>query len=177
MVAQSHNIQTTNKELEQMIESEYIGLCGVSTRLIGRNDIAEDIVQNCFVAFWEKIATYKDVESKKGLLYIMVRNESLNYIRTTKREQTRHTIFTEENESNYNDDVIFEKTLQEEVGERLDYALEQLAPQSQKVIRMSLTGMKNRDIAVTLGITVNSVKTLKYAAIKKIRELLISKYR
>lgn len=175
MVAQFQNRQT-NSELEHLIESEYVGLCGVSTRLIGRNDVAEDIVQNCFVTFWEKIATYKDIESKKGLLYVMVRNESLNYIRTTRREQTRHTVFAEENDVDYSDDVTFEKTLQEEVGERLDYALEQLAPQTQKVIKMSLTGLKNRDIALTLGISVNSVKTLKYSAIKKIRELLIDKY-
>lgn len=177
MVAQFQNRQTENSELEYLIESEYVSLCGVSTRLVGRNDVAEDIVQNCFVSFWEKLATYKNIESQKGLLYVMVRNESLNYIRTVKREQTRHSIFTQENEIDYSDEVIFEKTLQEEVGERLDYALKQLPPQTQKIIKMSLTGLKNRDIALTLGISVNSVKTLKYSAIRKIRELLIEKFK
>ena len=175
MTAQLRDNIANNKELEYLIETEYSGLCAVSTRLVGRNDVAEDIVQNCFVTFWEKRATYNDASSKKGLLYVMVRNESLNHLRSLNREKIRNDIFVREN-SDESDENIFDKVLKEEVGIRLDLAIEQLPAQTQKIIKLSLTGLKNKDIALTLGISVNSVKTLKYSALKKIREFLITKY-
>ena len=164
-----------NKELEYLIESEYSSLCAISTRLVGRNDVAEDIVQSCFVSFWEKRATYGNAESKKGLLYVMVRNESLNHLRSIKREKVRNDVFVSENMDD-SDENLFGLLLKEEIGVRLDFAIDQLPPQTQKIIKMSLTGLKNKDIGLTLGISVNSVKTLKYSAIKKIREFLLDKY-
>lgn len=162
-----------NRHLETLIEKEYARLCGVSMRLVGRNDVAEDIVQNSFVNFWEKRRQQDHIESEKGLLYVMVRNESLNYLRSLKREQQRHDTYIKENsEDILSEDVIFEKVLNEEIGNKLDMALEQLPSQTQRVIKMSLMGLGNRDIANTLGITVNSVKTLKYSAIRKLKEIV-----
>lgn len=164
-----------NSHLEALIEQEYARLCGVSMRLVGRTDVAEDIVQNSFVNFWEKRRQQERIESEKGLLYVMVRNESLNYIRSLKREQQRHDTYVKENhEEPLSDDAMFEKVLNEEIGNKLDMALEQLPSQTQKVIKMSLMGLGNRDIANTLGITVNSVKTLKYSAIRKLKEIVQS---
>lgn len=162
-----------NRQIETLIEQEYARLCGVSARLVGRTDVAEDIVQNSFVNFWEKRKQRDEIESEKGLLYVMVRNESLNYIRSQKREQARNTTYVKENSDDLlGDDAMFEKVLQEEIGARLDSALEQLPEQTQRVIKMSLMGLGNRDIASTLGISVNSVKTLKYSAIKKLKEIV-----
>lgn len=162
-----------NRQLETLIEQEYARLCGVSTRLVGRSDVAEDIVQNSFVNFWERRKQRDKIESEKGLLYVMVRNESLNYIRSQKRERMRNTTYVKENsEDLLNDDEMFEKILQEEIGNRLDSALEQLPEQTARVIKMSLMGLGNRDIASTLGVTVNTVKTLKYSAIKKLKEII-----
>lgn len=164
--------KTENNQLETLIEEEYARLCGVSMRLVGRNDVAEDIVQNSFVNFWERKQQHGTIESEKGLLYVMVRNESLNYIRSQKREQQRHSTYVSENSDNpLDDESIFEKVLQEEIGTRLDSAMEQLPPQTQRIIKMSLMGLANRDISNTLGISVNSVKTLKYSAIKKLKEI------
>lgn len=159
--------------LEALIENEYARLCGVSTRLVGRNDVAEDIVQNCFVALWNKKQQNDNIDSESGLLYVMVRNESLNYLRSLKREQQRNGVFAMENSLDSNDEEsLTEKLLQEEIGNKLDAALEQLPAQTQRIIKMSLMGLSNRDIASTLGITVNTVKTLKYSAIKKIKEIV-----
>lgn len=167
--------QSENKQLETLIEEEYARLCGVSMRLVGRNDVAEDIVQNSFVNLWERKKTVGEIDSEKGLLYVMVRNESLNYIRTQKREQLRHTTYVTENSDNpLDDESVFEKVLQEEIGTRLDSAMELLPPQTQRIIKMSLMGLPNRDIASTLGISVNSVKTLKYSAIKKLKDIFNS---
>ena len=51
-------------------------------------------------------------------------------------------------------------------------AVMQLSPQSRKVILMTLEERQMQEIAETLGITVNTVKTIKYRALKRLSELL-----
>ena len=44
-----------------------------------------------------------------------------------------------------------------------------LPPQSQKIVKMHLDGKQNKEIAETLNISVNSVKTLKYNALSSLK--------
>ena len=44
-----------------------------------------------------------------------------------------------------------------------------LPPKSQKIIKMHLDGKQNKEIAETLNISVNSVKTLKYNALSSLK--------
>ncbi len=62
--------------------------------------------------------------------------------------------------------------VEEEVYAIIYKAIDELAPQSRKVILLSLQELSNGEIAEKLGISVNSVRTLKQNAYKKLKGLL-----
>jgi RNA polymerase sigma-70 factor (ECF subfamily) len=51
-------------------------------------------------------------------------------------------------------------------------ALAELPPREKEVLELSIQGRKNQDIADSLGLSVNTIKTLKLRAYRKIRELI-----
>jgi RNA polymerase sigma-70 factor (ECF subfamily) len=51
-------------------------------------------------------------------------------------------------------------------------AIRNLSPQGQRVIELSLDGLKNQGIADQLGISLNTVKTIKFRAFKSLRNEL-----
>ena len=44
-------------------------------------------------------------------------------------------------------------------------------------MRLVLSGYENKEIAQVIGVSVNTIKTLKYSAMKKLKEYLISRYK
>ena len=48
-------------------------------------------------------------------------------------------------------------------------------PQSERIILLSLAGNNVKEIAEILAVSVNTVRTLKYGAIRKLREYFIAR--
>ena len=48
----------------------------------------------------------------------------------------------------------------------------QLSPQSRQVMQMTLDEMSLADIAAALDVSVNTVKTIKYRALKRLENML-----
>lgn len=70
-----------------------------------------------------------------------------------------------------NENFLHEITYQETL--RLLYkAILELSPQTREVILQGLEGKNNNEIAATLNISVNTVKTLKKGVYKKLRDTL-----
>ena len=65
---------------------------------------------------------------------------------------------------------IFNLFVEEETIQRLQTAIGQLPEQSARIIRLALSGLENKEISRLLKVSVNTVKTLKYSAIRKLRE-------
>ena len=70
----------------------------------------------------------------------------------------------------YLEEVTYQETLR-----ILRAAIAQLPPQTREVILVSLDGKNNNEIAETLDISINTVKTLKKNAYKFLRESLGSR--
>ena len=51
-------------------------------------------------------------------------------------------------------------------------AIDTLPAQSGRIIKLSLEGKQNKEISENLGISVNTVKSLKYKAMDTLREVL-----
>lgn len=62
--------------------------------------------------------------------------------------------------------------IEEEAIYALYTAVDRLPAQTSRIVRLSLKGFKNQAIAEELGISVNSVKTLKYNALHTLRKEL-----
>lgn len=127
---------------------------------------AEDIVQDVFANLWINRHKVDLGVPLKNYLYVATRNLTYNYIRSHKRgrDKLKNVGFDEQ------DADLF--MIEEEVDRILNEALAQLPPRNAEVIRMSLAGTKQQEIADQLGISLATVKSLKSASIKMLKEII-----
>lgn len=131
---------------------------------VASREVAQDIVQECYVHLWEKRGSL-DFSNLKGLLFTMVRNSCLNYIKHQQYVLQRRTYLVERLEGQellYNLDFEVESSTPEllkEMDRQVDQLLEQLPPRCRQVFVMSrMEGLKNREIAEKLHISTTSVE-------------------
>ena len=90
-------------------------------------------------------------------------------IRYWENQEKCHTIESVENPET-EEPQIFNLFVEEETNQMLLTAIGQLPEQSARIIRLALSGLENKEISRLLKVSVNTVKTLKYSAIRKLRE-------
>ena len=130
-------------------------------------EVAADIAQEGFIRLWREKLSFEAEEKIKGFLYTSARNLALNELKheaIVNRYVQKGMIESEE--------YFLDNVAEEEVYALVYKAIDELAPQSRKVILMSLQELSNGEIAEQLNISVNSVRTLKQNAYKKLKGLL-----
>lgn len=152
--------------LEKFIKENYAAVCAVAMQFVDK-DTAQDITQDVLSKFWENREKYKDVEKLDDLLFIMVRNEAISYLRSRQRENARNE-YLAPNEAE--EPQVFRTLVEEETNQILVHAINRLPVQTAHVMRLVLSGYSNKEIALLLNVTLNTVKTLKYGGIRKLRE-------
>lgn len=158
--------------LEYFIRKYYASLHAAALKFVKSEDIAQDIIQETIIRFWEKPEREKELDSVENYLYTMVRNESLNYLRSIRRETARYNRLEIPEQE---DPLIFNLSVEEDTNRMLLAAIATLPEQSARIIRLTLSGLENKEIARLLTVSVNTVKTLKYGAIRKLREYFLKK--
>ena len=153
-----------NKAFELLFREFYPSMCVVAMRFVADQDAAEDIAQEAFIKLWEKRTAYEDIPSLKTFLYVSVKNLCFNHIRNKK-----DTIDYTSPEAQNKEAVFKDFLIEEEAYRIIEDAVNALPPKSQKIIKMHLDGKQNKEIAETLNISVNSVKTLKYNALSSLK--------
>ena len=74
----------TQNDLKIVYEKMNRQLLIQAYRIVSQNDIAEDIVQECFIKLWEKRKEIQTNISIEGYIKRMVRNRCLDYLRKNK---------------------------------------------------------------------------------------------
>jgi RNA polymerase sigma-70 factor (ECF subfamily) len=73
--------------LRTLFEAEAPRLIAVAQRILRRRDLAEEAVQDAFVAIWRKAASYDPARgSARGWIYAIVRKRALTMLRDGARE-------------------------------------------------------------------------------------------
>lgn len=149
-------------------ESFHPSLCLFANKYLKDPDASSDIVQDAFIYIWSRREELQSISSAKSYLFKYVKNRSLNYLRDNElRSKINYELLSSE--------VFFRDTLIEEETYQIIYeAVRNLPPQGQKVIELSLDGLKNQEIADQLNITINTVKTIKLRAFNSMRKELKS---
>ena len=132
------------------------------------NSIARDIAQDTFIRFYEKKKNFDSVETAKSFVYITARNLCLDFLKHQKIElQYNQAQINKENSYSFLHEITYQETLR-----ILRRAIHELPPQSREIIILSLEGKNNNEIAQSMNISVNTVKTLKKGAYKKLKNTL-----
>lgn len=152
---------------KDLFDALYPRLISYSLQFVKSKVIAEEVVADCFVKLWEKREELGHIENIKSYLYTMVRNTSFTYLSNNKQDvelnQNLHDQATK----------IDNKIIIEEVHATLYRALDSLPNGCRVVFELScLKGLKYKDIASDLNISINTVKSQRARAIKLLREQL-----
>ena len=70
-----------HSRMESLFLHNYRPLCLFALHYLNDTDAAEDMVQECFTALWEKINSGTQVLNRKAYLYMTVRNRCLDQLR------------------------------------------------------------------------------------------------
>ena len=137
----------------------YAPLCCYSARLIGDEDAAEDIVQGCLLRLWRSSLCFQDIKIITSYLYRSVYHASLNFLRDRQRAHKLHEKWMKQT---YESEVAaIAGAIEEEAISRFYQAISRLPEQQREILLQSANGKKIRDIALSLGISENTVKTQK----------------
>jgi RNA polymerase sigma-70 factor, Bacteroides expansion family 1 len=156
------------KELKELMNKYYSQLCVVSVQYTDSLEIAEDIVQDVFLRFWEENKLLSAETNPKAYLFRSVRNASIDYIR-----KNNYRVFIDIEETNLiSDEEINEEELSSQY-ERLYRIISQLSPQERAVLNAIVVENKRyKEVAEEMNISVNTVKTYFARALRTLRKEL-----
>lgn len=170
---QQENTETNNQELifKSIYEKYYSELCLYARKFVADDEEAEEIVQNIIVKLWDQKDRINEIQSISSYLFRFVRNHCLNYIKHQKyidayKDSSWIELKRIETEQ-YTELTNFE--IQKQVID----AIEALPERCREVFEMSrFDGLKYKEIADQLGITVKAVEANISRALTSLRKSL-----
>ncbi len=152
----------------QFFKKYWSGLYVYAFNILKSAETCEDIVQNVFVDFWQKVQ-YQDIRNPKAYLYKAVKFQVLNQIRI-KSIHKKHLdqfkiIFSVQN---LEDEIIFR-----ELDNLILENIKKLPDRCREVFELSrIHDLSNKEIADKLGISVQTVKNQISTALRLLRKAL-----
>jgi RNA polymerase sigma-70 factor (ECF subfamily) len=151
----------------------------VAFRVTGRMEDALDVVQDSFIAAFDKLASFARESGFKTWLLRIATNRALDLLRSRKvRAGVAIEAADEEGASpqlavsSFGDGVAAELE-QREIGERIRQALDALPPEQRAVFSLYATGeMTYGQIAKVLEVPIGTVMSRLFHARRRLRELL-----
>jgi RNA polymerase sigma-70 factor, ECF subfamily len=166
-----NEIKGGNKKVfEQLFKAYYAPLCLFSKQFLKDHDECEEVVQNLFLKIWEKRESIEIVTSVRSYLFGSVRNSCLNWLKHRKIQQEYQKVVEryEATEDTYGSYFL-------EVGllEKIEKAISSLPERRREIFLLNREkGMKYREIAESLGLSVKTIETQMGQALKTLREAL-----
>ncbi len=158
--------------LEYLYDHYSGALNGVILRIVGNEDVAEEVLQDAFFKFWERIEMY---DRKKGTLFTWMlaisRNLALDKLRSKNFKKSKKTDDIE-NSVSTSDSRHFTEQKIENIG--VKDILKDLNEDQKFIIEMLyFQGYTQSELAEEHGIPLGTVKTRLRAAILKLRKLIV----
>ncbi len=155
-----------------LYDEYYKALVLYAVNFVGRTNVAEDIVQELFVTIWEKQLMFLSFTSFRVYLYNAVRNAALDYL----KHQDVEAKYIEYLSESFREIDDSDELMEEEVRRLLYKEIDRLAPQMRKIFLMYMEGKKNEEIARTLNVSTETIKTQRKRALKLLKSRLGSLY-
>ena len=164
------NALLDRKTFEMLFREHYNALCRFAHGYLQDFETAEEIVQDVFVNLWQKRDSIEKEKNIKSYLFTSVKNRSLNYIRDNKK--FRSYFLDVEAEL---DIPIYDVDYGSEVyiSNKIERAMDKLPEKCREVFELSRhDGLKYKDVAEKLGISVKTVEAQMSKALKILRDEL-----
>lgn len=156
----------------------YMKLLRFSQTYVESEEEAKNIVQDVFLYLWEHFGMLNEVRSMEAFLVTMTKNRCLNFLKHKLFVESGKQLLQEAEESRMRLYALqqLDENLNypEGIEELLKQAVAELPERCREVFYMSrIDGLKHKEIADRLNISVNTVENQIAIALKKIRARLL----
>jgi RNA polymerase sigma-70 factor, ECF subfamily len=159
-----------SKAFEHLFHRYYCYLCSYAYKLLNDSANAEELVQEFFVRLWEKRDQLSINTSVKNYFFRSVKNLCINAIQHEKIKSKYALKVTSESDLSFS---IEDNFIETELAEKIDESIQSLPAKRREIFRLSREeGLKYREIAEKLNVSVKTVETQMSLAIKTLREKL-----
>jgi len=152
------------------------GLYRFSYSLVKSKETAEEIVSDVFIKVWQIRSKLNDINNLKVYLYTITKNFSLNYITKISKNPVV-SLDTIDVESLVDIITPQELCISSEIINKIRQAIQNLPPQCRLIFKLVKDdGLKYKEAAVVLNISVVTVRNQMAIATKKIAQALPAKF-
>ncbi len=157
------------KALEQLFQKYYYSLCYFAKSFVKNADLAEEIVSDVFFNIWQGRYKLNIQNNFRSYIFIAIRNHSLKAIKKEKVSFLEIELVDSDQRSSY---LTAESSLQyKEMEKRLEAIIETLPSQRKLIFKLNrLEGLKYKEIADKLHISVNTVQKQMVEAVRYLSE-------
>ncbi len=162
--------QNDKKALKKLFNKYYEPLCNFAFLFLNETSLSEEIVADVFIGIWYKRHTLIIKSNPKAYLYRSTRNAVLSYLRKN-RIQTEPVTGKENEKAAKNpspETLMINKELEKGILEIID----KMPKQAGLVFRLhKVDGMKYREIAETLDLSIKTVENHMGKALRFFRDM------
>jgi len=162
------------KAYKELYDLLFNGLHRFSFSIVKSKEVAEEIVSDVFIKIWQIRHRLPEIENLRVYLYTITKNFSINYIHRNYK-----------NTSVSLDDMDIEPVIElgtpeelcisAEMVNKIRRAIQQLPPQCRAIFQLvKEDGMKYREVADVLNISVFTVRNQVAIAVRKLGEVFPS---
>ncbi len=166
-------IEGDRNAFRYFFEKYYTDLCNFVNLYVHDTILAEEIVEDIFVYFWENKEHLHLTHSVKSYLFSASKYRSLNEIRNTNtRKRILHNITPTEQTDDQTeiDDLHLDA---EKFRSVLHEAIQNLPPKCREIFLLNKVDyLSHKEIAEKLGISLKTVENQTTIALKKLRDYL-----
>lgn len=162
--------------LELIYKKYYTGLYYYTKKIVGDKTAAKDIVHDSFLKIWDNRTSITIRTSISSYLYRTAYNHSLNYLKHKQITEKYKNYQKEQIEvaasylsisAEHGQSILIAK----EFAQQIDMAIQNLPEKCRAIFKLSrFEGLKNKEIASQLKISINTVQTQISIALKNLRK-------
>ena len=159
-----------DQALVELYNRYHLGIYNYAARLTGDPDVAEDILQEVYIAVWQGASRFRHNSSVKTWIYRITHNQAVSWIRKHKRMELAKDAILEE-------PLDLEESIAKSWrAEEIRAALEMLNPIHRATVELAFVHeLSYAEIGEVLDCPVGTVKSRMSNAIRNLERILRSR--
>lgn len=165
-------LKDDERAFEQLYNLFYERMYATSYNYLKNKPLAEEVVSDVFYKIWQKRSEMNEVRNFESFLFISVRNLSFNYLRNNTRISNESL---DDSYSHISDSQALpdEEVQAQELQGLLTKSIDKLPKKCKAIFKMiRFEGLKYKEVASQLDISINTVDTQMRIAMRKLAESL-----
>lgn len=155
------------KAFKTIFDCLFKNICLFTNRFLNNIPASEDIAQEAFISLWNHREKMQSPAHIKSFLYTSAHNAAIDFLKHEKIKNLYHTHALQELETT---ETFIHFIIEEEVAQILRSTEQELPAQCRQIFILAMQGISNEEIATRMGISINTVKTQKKIAYRRLKQ-------